>query len=489
MKRIVLFTILLFLNLHGQAFYRGSFHLGEQEVNENGGYLLGNGIVDMVVQDSILWASTGFGLNRTADGGRSWESFTSADYVGKGGVAAMAFMDDSTLWISTAFDTMAQDEELPAGGGLSYSRDDGKTWIHVPQPVDSREEEDYKPTTTVIQNLTYDIAFVDSTAWIASFGGGLRRSDDMGQTWQVATTDGKAFSSLDNLNHRMFSLLSENGNLWVGSAEGISKSEDNGQTWQRFTAQNQEYAISGNFVVALAYQKSKNAVWASTIEAVDTSEVRAVSRSSNGGTTWEVFLPGIFAHNFAFDGNRVYVVADEGVFLSEDDGQTWYDVPPIRDTQTGEEILTEMFYSAAVQNTSSGSRLWLGSSDGLATTTDNGYSWSVIRSFVSTTVRTEPKVYAYPSPFAPDATGYVRFQYDIAGPADVKIDIYNFAMEHVVTIRDEQAYFDGVSGDRSTKWDGTDENGNVVASGVYFFRAKINGEKTWGKLVVIKRSD
>jgi hypothetical protein len=489
MRHIILWTLAISLNLYGQAFYKQSFSLGDEENGGTGGYLLGNGIVDMLVQDSVLWASTGFGLNRTGDAGITWTSFTTADYIGKGGISSMAFMDDSTLWVATAFDTTAQDEDLPAGGGLSYTRNGGETWFHLPQPVDSRDEEDYKPTTTVIQNLTYDIAFVDSTAWIASFGGGLRRSDDMGQTWQVVTTDGNPFSSLDYLNHRAFSLLSENGNLWVGSADGISKSVDNGQTWERFTSSNQEYPLSGNFVVALGYQEATNAVWAATIEAVDTSEVRAVSRTTNGGITWEVFLPGIFAHNFAFDGHRVYVVADEGVFLSEDDGKTWYQVPPIRDAQTGEEILTDAFYSAGVQQTPGETRLWLGSAGGLATTIDNGYSWKVIRSFISTTVRTKPKVYAYPSPFAPDVTGFVRFQYDVSRSAEVKIDIYNFAMEHVVTLRDQQFAVDASSMDRSTKWDGTDDSGNRVASGVYFFRANVDGETTWGKLVVINRSN
>ncbi len=485
MKYFIILVFLLQAGLNGQAYFRESFKLGEKEVSSETGYLLGNGIVDMLVKDSTVWASTGFGLNRTDNAGNSWETFTTADYVGKGGVSAMGLMDDETLWIATAFDTLAQEDDLPAGGGLSYTRDKGQTWTHLRQPVDSRDEQNYKPTTTVVQNLTYDIAFVDSTIWIASFGGGLRRSDDMGATWQVVTTDGNAFSSLDHLSHRAFSLLNENGNLWYGSAEGISKTTDNGQTWERFTARNQEYPISGNFVVALAYQEATGSVWAATIEATDTSEVRAVSMTSNGGLTWEVFLPGIFAHNFAFDGHRVFVMADEGVYLSEDAGESWYRVPSIKDDQTGEEILTDAFYSAAVQPLQAGSRLWLGSGGGLAVTENNGYTWKVIRSFVSTAQRRDPKVYAYPSPFSPSRTGYIRFQYDISAASDVKIDIYNFAMEHIVTIRDRETYFGEESADRSTKWDGTDGSGNVVATGVYFFRADIGGEVTWGKLVVI----
>lgn len=441
---------------------------------------LGNGVIDLAINGNEVLAATGFGLNKSVDEGITWQAFNAKDYKSKGGISALNIMD-TTIWIATAFDTSANGEDLSAGGGLSYSRDDGQTWTHIRQPVDAKDEQNYSPTTTVIQNITYDIAFVDSTIWIASFGGGLRRSDDMGQTWQVVTTDDVPFSSLNNLNHRGFSLLSENGNLWYGSAEGISKSTDNGKTWQRFTHQNQEFPISGNFVVALAYQKATNTIWAATIEAVASDEVRAVSKSTNGGLSWETMLEGDFAHNFGFDGEKVFVAADEGLFISSDGGENWYLLPPVRDSESGEEILQKEYFSAAGQN----SRWWFGSSDGLATTNDNGNTWHVIRSFVSTRQRTSPKVYAYPTAFSPSRGGYTRFQYDISKETNVEIKIFNFAMEQVVTIRETETNVSASSLDRSTKWDGRDASGKLVANGVYFFRAKIGNRVEWGKVVVI----
>jgi len=442
---------------------------------------LGNGIIDLLINGDDVWAATGYGLNKSANEGVSWDSFDAEDYNSKGGLSALALMDSNTIWIATAFDTTAQDEDLSAGGGLSYTQDGGLSWTHVRQPVDSRDETEYSPTTTVIQNLTFDIAFVDSTIWIASFGGGLRRSDDMGQTWQVVTTDGIPFSSGDYVNHRAFSLLEENGNLWYGSAEGISKSADNGLTWQRFTHKNQEFPISGNFVVALGYQQASNTIWAATIEALGADEKRAVSKSTNGGLTWEVVLEGIFAHNFGFAGNRVFVAADAGVFISEDGGESWYNLPPVVDSESAEAILDEEYFSAAGQ----GQRWWLGSSDGLATTNDNGNTWQVIRSFVSTRERTSPKIYAYPTAFSPARGGVTRFQYDISGPADVEINIFNFAMERVISIKTTESSTNSSAVDRSTYWDGRDSSGHIVASGVYYFRAEVDKKVEWGKVVVI----
>jgi photosystem II stability/assembly factor-like uncharacterized protein len=395
-------------------------------------------------------------------------------------------MDSSTLWVATVFDTVVSGgQSLIAGGGLSYTQDHGESWVHISQPIDDVDEPDYYPTTTNVQNTTWDIAFIDSTIWITSWGGGLRRSDDMGVTWDVVTTDGDTFDVKNKLNHVAFSLLNENGNLWVGTAEGLSKSSDNGQTWERFTHQNQEVPISGNFVVSLAYQEYNNSIWAATNMAVDTSEHRGISKTSNGGHTWSVFLKDKFIHNFGFDGTRVYAAADDGMFFSDDDGENWYKVPAIMDNITKEELFTETFYSAGIQSFTNGKRVWLGSSDGLAYTENNGNTWRVIRSFISTKVRTDPSVYAYPSPFSPSRDDYVRFQFDMNESGDIKVDIYDFAMAKVASISGYYTIADKNYSDRSIKWNGKNSAGDVVASGVYFFRAEINGKVSWSKLVII----
>ena len=39
---------------------------------------LGNAMVDMVSSDFRLWAGSGYGLNRTTDGGQSWTAVTAS---------------------------------------------------------------------------------------------------------------------------------------------------------------------------------------------------------------------------------------------------------------------------------------------------------------------------------------------------------------------------------------------------------------------------
>ena len=175
-----------------------------------------------------------------------------------------------------------------------------------------------------------------------------------------------------------------------------------------------------------------------------------------------------------------------GLYKSIDQGISWYRFPLIEDRDTGERILTDKFYSVATSPSAGNSqRLWAGSADGLASSDDNGFSWVVFRSFVSTRERTDPAVYAYPNPFSPERGNQIRFQYDISAASEVKIDIYNFAMEKVISLREYEAIPTQNTLDRSASWDGRDNNGRMVDNGVYFFRADVEGNISWGKIVVI----
>ena len=492
------FLMIIFLMMFSQfVMSQVSTHFQMTIGNPNRNGLVGNGITDLCWHNGQIYVGTGYGLSYSRDLGETWQNFTPAEYGGKGGISALAVADDGTVWIATGYDTLVQeDQSLSAGGGLRYRHPDSSNWVYIPQPKDARTDtmEGMRPTTTHVQNITYDIAILDNQLWIASFGGGIRRSLDKGQTWEVITTDGLPFSALDYLNHRGFSVLAENGNIWVGTANGISKSTDGGQTWERFSVGiNQipvEGGISGNWVIALAHNPWDNSIWAVTLT-TGGQEFNSISRTKNGGQSWDNLLKdelqdGTFARNIAFFDSAIYIATEKGMFKSVDDGATWYKFPVIEDKISGERLLTDDFYSVATSPSHPPwHRLWMGSADGLATSDDNGYSWVIYRSFVSTRTRTKPAVYAYPNPFSPERETVLRFQFDISRAGLVKIDIYNFAMEKVISLQAYQVEPVNNSFDRSATWDGRDNNGRMVDNGVYFFRAEVEKEVTWGKIVVI----
>ena len=271
--------------------------------------LVSNVIIDIVATDApdTLWIGVGEGLSRVIWRDRdavvdslAFESYRVGQGVGKGGASAILWTD-SIIWASFAFDTSVG--VSGAGGGLAYSRDEGVTWTWLPQPRDRHRGNytntgfdavlGYWPTTTNVDNITYDIALSDSFVWIASKGGGLRRhafaadytdynNDTTG--WLVLDSlvlepsgDTLLFHPGDpaaGLIHRSFSVIAAEGAVWVGTAAGILKSTNNGRTWRNFTAQNS--GMSGNFITALGYQAATHTVWAASWRAEGLSEYYAV---------------------------------------------------------------------------------------------------------------------------------------------------------------------------------------------------------------------
>ena len=449
----------------------------------------GNEISQIFIQGDTVWVLAGEGLSYTLDTGHSWTIITQRDGLGKGGPAAIS-KRNGVIWVSTAFDTLIESSgNMEAGGGLSYSTDGGETWRWIPQPIDSVDEEAYEPTTTNVQNITYDIAQTDEAVWITSFGGGLRKSTDLGATWQIVTVNGQPFAPLVFLSHRVFSIIYDEDALWVGSAEGIHKSRDGGLSWETFNHQNQVKGISGNFVVALASQtwKDKKILWASTIEATDSSEYRAVSKSEDGGQTWEICLKNAWTYNFAVDGSVIYAATDQGLYKSPDFGKTWDNYRYITDEKSGDPLLTDVVYAAGI---GPNQEIWLGSADGLAVSEDEGYTWRFMRTFEKTSSPGVPETYAYPNPFSPmrhnlvGNDGYVRFQYHTNGSATVTVKVYDFALDLVATVvRDKSR---PVAGDYAEAWNARNDLGDLVANDVYFYCVELSdGQKLWGKVIVM----
>ena len=102
-------------------------------------------------------------------------------------------------------------------------------------------------------------------------------------------------------------------------------------------------------------------------------------------------------------------------------------------------------------------------------------------------------VYAYPNPFSPFThnqlgnDGYVRFNIGNIVNNEVKLDIFNFAMEKVHSeVYNLNSYYGAL------KWNGRDQLGNHVANGVYFIRLNYASSKNqspgdnWTKLIVVK---
>jgi hypothetical protein len=498
-----------------------------------------NSINDIVANGDTIWIGTSRGVSKTTDNGNSWTNYYGSSSFGTESIAALHFDTyNSIVWTTTAHSVKRDGQSLPEGSGIRFSTNNGDDWILVPQPIDEEGDSILTyginqiralPVTVAIQNISYDIVTTKNYVWITSFAGGLRRCNidslilNPNRRWErillppdrlnsISPNDTLDFTLLPvagkfgkegNLNHRLFSIVAANDStVYVGTANGINKTTQallpaDQIPWTKFNHQNQTDGMSGNFIVAVDYNKNSNTIWAASWKAEDLNEDYGVSSSTDGGATWSVSLLNEKAHNFGLFGNKVISATDNGAFRSADNGKSWILPGLIKDKFTNLTLRTSIFYSAFF--TQNSEFIWLGTTDGLVRVSGiNEYwndDWKIF--FASQQLSSKNETYAYPNPFSPKSES-IKIKYNTSGEtASVTIRIFDFGMNYTRTIiqnaqrgntihQINSANSDDINGVIDF-WDGRDQNGNVVPNGVYFYRIDINSnDPVYGKIMVLQ---
>ena len=504
-----------------------------------------------VMKDSITWFGTGRGLalhnghrvyayqttNETLDDGQ----FTY--YLPEGGIPAIGVIGDT---VAVSFSGDDGTIQIGLGIVLTYDASDtnGVTWTYLSQPTDNDGDtlipfgEGYYrqlPVTVPQANITYDISLSGDYLWIASWAGGLRRYDLTQKSWEnvpmpmdnqlalslcqdsaFVDTTGKAIladyylnprdpSDGGNHNHKALSVLAFGDTVWVGTADGINKGllikevvEDpdgnleiyNCIEWVHYSYPN--HSLSGNFVVGLAKQiwNGQRTIWAATLNADQPGEIRGLSYTRDDGLSWQTTLLEERVYNVIARDSLVFAATASGLWKSLN-GINWAKFNPAVDTTflSQKEILTDIVYTAALDNRDTIPKIWIGTPDGIALSSDlSGSNWSVFQTDYDSS-----DVYAYPNPFSPFShnqvgdDGYIRFHTGPIVNTEVKVDIFNFAMEKVHTRTYNLNNYHG-----AIKWDGRGQDGNHVSNGVYFARLNFAYSKSrapadyWTKIIMVK---
>lgn len=514
---IILIPILLFSQTQPSS-YKLLNEKGLEKITSTGNPL-SNSVSDIIARGDTIWLGTSNGVSLSTDNGETWTNFYNDNVFGTESVPAIAYDKyHNIVWASTAHSKDVSGSTLPEGSGLRYTSDNGNTWHSVSQPLDDPGDSAIVygindgvqlpkvralPVTVAIQNLIYDIDFTPDAIWIASFAGGLRKSTDLGQTWQrvllpsdsvnsISPTDTIHFAlspSTGNfgigwLNHRVFSVtVKDDTTIYVGTANGINKSTDGGISWQKFNHFNETNAISGNFVVAVGYNQSNHTIWGATWKAESYTEYYGVSFSTDEGENWQVVLPHEQVHNFGFKGNQPMAASDNGVFRSSDDGMTWLLPGAIVDEKTNAVLKATAFYAAAA----SGNFVWVGSEQGIARLEETGLMWDGNwKVYIAAPATNE--VYAFPNPFNPRVDEKITFKYDTNNKSEnVTIRIFDFGMNYLRTVIQNAPRKLADSDPPYDNWDGKDDGGNYVVNGVYFYRVDVgSNDPLFGKIIVIK---
>ena len=466
--------------------------------------------------------------------------------VPSGGIPAVTIMGDI---MAVAYSGDNGTIQVGYGLTLTYnaqavSDTTGIDWKYLQQPMDNEADtlrpfgEGFfrcLPVTVPEANVTYDAFLYGDYLWTASWAGGLRRYNLNDGNWEIVPLplDDQEFLSLctgfdetddlgrailpeyylnprdpadgGNHNHKAFSVLVNEDTVWVGTANGINRgiminewretSPGNFQLfdcieWKHYSYPNDN--LSGNFVVGLAKQvwNGQTTVWAATMNADTEGEIRGLSYTRDGGLTWESTLLSERVYNIAAKDSIVLASTQSGLWKSFD-GQNWAVYKPAVDTtfMSQEQILTDIVYTSSFDNRDSIPRLWIGTSNGAALSSDiQGSSWTIFQ-----TEYDSMDFYAYPNPFSPlnhnqlGGEGYVRFHTGTIINTQIELDIYNFAMEKVYHHNFDLNTYNG-----SLKWNGRNNNGILVDNGVYFIRMKYSPSVNkspqyfWDKLIVVK---
>ncbi|MCK9279424.1 MAG: hypothetical protein M0P71_02290 [Melioribacteraceae bacterium] len=466
-----------------------------------------------IIGDTIL-VGTSNGLSISFDKGDSWKNFFNDEIFRNESVSAVGY-DKGVIWAATWHFENIAGSDIATGSGLRYSKDKGKTWTIIPQPIDDPADSSIVyginniralPVTTEKQNFIRDIAFYNNTVLIATNAGGIRRSIDEGKTWQrvvlppdnldrIKPTDtlsfslqpvAGAFGKEANLNHIGFSLLTAStGWIYAGTAGGINVSDDGGISWVKFNHLNQEEPISGNHILAIEENPLDKSIWAATWKAEGASEFWAVSQSNNGGISWNNFLEGERVLDFGFSKNSIYSASQDGLFQSTDKGLTWYAAPQISDIEKRIILDTKNFRALATYENSANNILWIGTLGGLVKYEIGNSLWSGKWNILLSTgtASTANSSFAFPNPFSPDSKKS-NIKYSLSKDGDVTIRIFDFGMNLVKTVLQNASRRGNI--DLIDTWDGRDESGRIVSNGVYFYQIETSGgDPMYGKILVI----
>jgi hypothetical protein len=449
-------------------------------------------------------------------------------------IAAMSVQDHHF-----SFSSLTSIDGDPAGTGIYITENglsDELKWYRFDQPIDTIDDSlaafglgyfKARPLVGTRGVVSYSMDLNNNNLWITSWYGGLRRLDILQKTdWiriplpldnqeTLITCDNDQYieennnlilkdyywDSSDphgNNNHKTFSVLSYGDTIWVGTANGINRgiiSISGCIDWMHYFHPNDN--LSGNWVLDIEKQEydNKRIIWAVTVSTnILSTEETSVSYTPDDGETWYIVedLKGIRCHDIASQDSTILIASDVGLWKSIN-GENWELIPPAVEATpvSSNQILNNKVYSVVGDSRDYfvDPIIWIGTPDGLARTynktTDN---WQIYRA-----VNNRSEIYAYPNPFSPfthnqlNNDGWVRFNTGDTQISTVILNIYSFAMGKVYSEK-----FNWQSNSGAVKWNGRDQNGELVANGVYFVHLELFDtisnidEEHWIKLVVVK---
>lgn len=488
-----------------------------------------NSISNMAAFGDTLWV--GPSLNRIIGHSDTWFLAEDADSVvnGNGRLFSIALAQD-TVVAGLGFSKPINDGTVQTAMGFYISVDGGDTWRFVSPPLDALDADTLRyggqdvralPIVVPEQSPPYNIAFRGDVLFTASWASGIRRSMDFGLTWERILLPPTELDSLvpgqtidfyfdprvpqqgsPNLpkyrngwqNFLGFSVMIDSqGRVWAGTAGGVNIS-DNAFTapadqirWRHVRAGTTSNSMMGNWVIRMREHPTSGDIWL-TNWITATGESQGLVSTSDGGRTFIRHLQGERINDVGFFGNTIYAAGEFDLFLSQDYGLTWEQQTGIRSHNA--RLKSDASFRAVAATTD---RVYIGTSDGLLSTFDNGLSWTIQRvdfplrggNRYTDEVSREVTSYAYPNPFSLSQHDVVRIRFEADSSDDITIRLFDFGMNPIRTISISSLSRTRPSGVFEAEWDGLDSAGRRVANGPVFYRIESGARTMDGKILIL----
>ncbi|GKS62667.1 hypothetical protein YTPLAS21_21250 [Candidatus Nitrosocosmicus sp.] len=424
------------------------------------------------------------GLFHTLDGGFSWENLvTTNNPFGYEGYVAVDFVDSQTGWLIGS-----------APNFILKTTDGGQNWFEQPS----------NPTGGV------NLAFIDHHyGWIVGWNGRILHTSDGGENWQVQNSGtGYPLRAVNFVDHR--NGWAVGGDFTGNGVEGvILRTTDSGQTWIDQTPPLIPRLFGVSFVDSLTG-------WA-VGGGGSIYDYGIIMHTSNGGESWTIQQLG-FGLNLLdvefVDATHGWAVGydpeTEGEIIhTSDGGLTWH-------AQLNDDYVSPWNIKAISRSIS-----WVcGTHGDIYHTSNGGESWVRQQSYTvqwlrgldfidestgwivgwnGTILHTEtggitfitphenppffPQSFIlhanYPNPFNPETT--IPFQILKSG-ARVQLLIFDMLGRKIRNL------FDGELPARNhvIQWDGKDEYGRDVSSGIYFYRLEVDRQAKARKMLKLQ---
>ncbi|MEP2447269.1 MAG: FlgD immunoglobulin-like domain containing protein [Balneola sp.] len=499
-----------------------------------------NGVSNIEGFGDTLWISPA--LNRNI--GNQFEWFQSENITkiteDVGRVFSIALARD-TVVSGLGFSSDTPAGTVSAAFGYYFSVDGGDQWRFEDFLLDPRAPEGCESTpsgcdTTFVyggqiydriritvpeQSPPFDMEFKNDVVFSVNWASSLLRSTDFGRSWERIIIPPESvqnfnpeiknyfwvscvgsdpqcpeivnkYDSVDDNNLKGFGLeIDSNNQVWYGSANGVNISPDaltaptDSISWKHVNFDNSNDGLLGNWVIEIEEDPATNTIWITNwITDASNGEQFGIVSTSDNADTFRQHLIGEKINSIGFKDGAVFAAGDNGLFISTNNGNSWSKFPQIRSANT---FLKENTEFLSVGSTTD--RVWVGTTDGLASSDDLGQTWEITRvNFpLSGGNAFDPdaktlQTYAYPNPFSPSLHDLVRIKYELKESGTVNIRVFDFGMNLVREIENDTFS----AGTYEAVWDGVDNSGRKVANAPYIYIIEMPDRTINGKILVIE---